>query len=207
MSIVDYASLQASVASWIHRTDLTALIPDFIMLAESNMQGDLNARAMEARTTLTCTPGLGLASRLVTLPNDMLEMRRLLVVDADPAGVLKYKSPDQLVADNPNLLSAGRPVDFTVIAGSIELSPPPDSAYPLELIYQQRIPSLSTGNPTNWLILQNPSIYLWGTLLAAMPFTQDDARLNTFSTLYAKAKETINSVDWYSGSTMTVRAR
>ena len=207
MAIVDYASLQSSVASWLHRTDLAAMIPDFIMLAEQRMNGDLDARSMEVRITLVCTPGPTLAARIVPLPADMLEMRRVLVVDADPAQVLEYKSPDQAVADNPYLLAAARPNAFTVIGASMELSPTPDKAYPLELIYQQRIPSLSSTNTTNWAIQQNPSIYLWGALLAASPFTQDDERLAVYERKYQEAKETINSIDWYSGSTLRVRAR
>lgn len=207
MSITTYSELQASVASWLHRTDLTALIPDFITLAEQRMNGDLDSRSMEVRTTLTCTADGTLNARLVALPTDMLEMRRLLVVDTDPARVLEYKSPDQLVADNLYLLSAAKPDSFTVVGTNIELSPPPDSAYPLELVYKQRIPALSNSNTTNWVLTQNPSIYLWGALLAASPFTQDDERMPIYERKYQEAKETINSIDWYSGSTLRVRAR
>lgn len=207
MSIVDYASLQTSVAAWIHRTDLAALIPDFIMLAEQRMNGDLDSRSQEARVTLTCAPGTTLAARLVALPTDMLEMRRLLVVDADPATVLEYKSPDQLVADNPYLLTPRKPSSFTIIGANIELASPPDQTYPLELIYQQRIPPLTSINTTNWVITSNPALYLFGALLAASPYTQDDSRLGVFETEYKKAVETTNSIDWYSGSTMRVKAR
>ena len=200
--ITDYASLQASVASWLHRTDLAAVIPDFIMLAEQRMNGDLDARSMEARTTLACTPG----ARLVTLPTDMLEMRRVMLVDSDPAQVLEYKSPDQLIADNPYITAASRPSCFAVIGANMELSPTPDKAYAMELVYQQRIPPLTTLAPTNWVLQQNPSIYLFGSLLAASPFTQDDARMPIYERKYQEAKETINSIEWYSGSTMRVRA-
>lgn len=207
MSIATYSDLQTAVASWLHRTDLTALIPDFIMLAEQRMNGDFDSRSMEVRTTLTCTPGSTLTARLVALPTDMLEMRRLSVVDADPAQVLEYKSPDQLVADNSYLLTASRPDSFTVIGGNIELSPPPDQAYPLELIYQQRIPPLSVSNTTNWVLANYPNAYLFGTLAASAPFTQDDERAVVFERKYQEAKVVINSIDWYSGSTLRVRAR
>jgi hypothetical protein len=207
MSITSYSELQTAVANWLHRTDLTTLIPDFIMLAEQRMNGDFKSRSMEARTTLTCTPGTTLTARLVALPTDMLEMRRLAVVDTDPARVLEYKSPDQMMQDNAYLLSAAKPENFTVIGANIELSPPPDAAYPLELIYQQRIPALSVSNTTNWVLANYPNAYLFGALVAAAPFTQDDERLAVFEKKYQEAKETINSVDWYSGSTMRVRPR
>ena len=203
MAITTYTELQASVASWLHRTDLAALIPDFITLAEQSMNGDLDTRSMEVRATLTCVANV----RTVALPIDMLEMKRLIVIDSDPAQVLEYKSPDQLTADNPYLTATSRPVDFTVIGANVELSPTPDKAYPLELIYQQRIPALSNVNTTNWVLQQNPAVYLFGALLAAVPFTQDDARLPVYGAKYKEAIETLNAIDWYSGSTMRVRAR
>lgn len=207
MSITTYAELQTAVASWLHRSDLTTLIPDFITLAETRMNSDLDARSMEVRTTLTCVPGATLAARLVALPTDLLEVRRVLLVDTDPATVLEYKSPDQIVADRPFLLAAARPNSFTVIGSNLELSPPPDGAYPLELIYRQRIPALTASNTTNWALTQSPNVYLFGALLSSVIFTQDESRLPVWNAQYDKAVEDINSIDWYSGSTMRVRAR
>lgn len=53
MSLIDYASLQASVATWLQRTDLTATIPDFITLFESFANRKLRVRQQEAYTLLT----------------------------------------------------------------------------------------------------------------------------------------------------------
>ena len=46
MSISTYAQLQAAVANWLHRTDLTAQIQDFIALAEARLSADIDARPM-----------------------------------------------------------------------------------------------------------------------------------------------------------------
>lgn len=203
MSITNYTELQTAVGVWLHRTDLAAMIPDFIMLAEQRMNGDLDARSMELTVALACVA----STRTVALPADMLEMRRLLLTDADPVQVLEYKSPDQMIEDNPYLSATARPLNFTIVGPNAELSPTPDKAYPMELVYQQRIPPLSGSNTTNWLLQQNPSVYLFGALLAASPFTQDDARMPVYERKYQEGVETINGIDWYSGSTMRVRAR
>jgi hypothetical protein len=203
MAITTYATLQTAIAAWLHRDDLSALVPDFITLAETTMNGDIDARSMEARTTLTASAG----SNLVTLPTDMLEMRRLTLMTSDPVRVLEYKTPEQLVADNPWLAAQAEPDSFTVIAGSIELNSTPDSAYSLELIYRQKIPALSVSNTTNWLLTANPNCYLFGSLLQAAPYIQDDARLPVWQKMYADAVDTVNSIDWYSGSGLRVRAR
>ena len=52
MPLSNYSELQASVADWINRDDLTDQIPDFITLCEASMQRRLLTFNMEATTTL-----------------------------------------------------------------------------------------------------------------------------------------------------------
>lgn len=203
MSIVDFASLSTSVANWLHRSDLALLIPDFITLAEGKLNGDLESRSMETRVTLSTVA----STRTLALPTDMLEMKRLLVTDTDPAAVMVYKSPDELVADNPFITATGRPYFFTVIGANLELAPTPDGIYPLELVYEQRIPALTASNTTNWLLTQQPNAYLFGALIESVAYTQDEARLPVWQQKYKEAVDAVNGIDWYSGSTMRVRRK
>jgi len=46
--ITDYASLQAEVAGWLARADLTSQIPTFIQLAEARFNRDVRVREMQA---------------------------------------------------------------------------------------------------------------------------------------------------------------
>ncbi|MFZ6653792.1 phage adaptor protein [Undibacterium sp. TJN19] len=200
-AITDYASLQTAVINWLHRSDLAAFVPDFIALAEGKMSSDIVARPMDVRTTLTTSTG----NAYVTLPGDMLEMNRLILM-TDPVYTLRYESPDQLSIDYPTALT-GKPSAFAVIGSQLQLAPIPDTAYTLELTYQQRIPALSSTNTTNWLLTAFPNVYLYAALCAAQPFIMNDARIPTFERLYMQGIEAINSIDWYSGSTMRVRAR
>ena len=199
--ITDYSSLKTTLATWMHRSDLTAQIPDFIALAEAKFSTDLDARDMEARVVLTLTHG----DAYLDLPADMLEMRRLMVL-TNPTQTLKYATPDQIAADYP-LDSQGKPLVFSVIGGKLQLAPVPDSDYPIELTYKQRIPALYDANPTNWLLTKWPNAYLYGALCAAQPYIMNDSRLVTFQSLYKEAVNGINEIDWYSGSTLQVRAR
>ena len=205
MALSTYTDLQASIASWLHRTDLTAVIPDFVALAEARLNGDLKSRSMEARVTLTCVPGSTVAARYVALPNDMLEMKRLTLM-TEPAVALEYYSPDQIVDDSSFLLSAGMPKVFTVVGSNLELAPPPDSNYSLELVYIQKIPPLAS-NATNWLLTANPNAYLFASLVASTDYTQNDSRKPIWESKYQEAIQTTNSIDWYSGSTMRVKSR
>lgn len=201
MSITNYSELQAAMASWLNRGDLSANIIDFITLAEAQLSTDLKTRLMEAKVTLSTVAG----TKTVALPTDMLEMRRLQVVGTYNQP-LSYRSPDELSIDYASNMSA-QPIVFTVVGGNIELAPIPDAVYSLELTYQQRIPALSVSNTTNWLLTNWPNAYLYASLMASAPFIMSDARLATWAQLYQQAVDGINSVDWYSGSTMKVRSR
>lgn len=201
MSITTYTELQASVANWLNRSDLSAQIPDFITIAESNLSADLNSRSMETKTNLATVAGIS----TVALPSNMVEMHRLQIISSTNT-VLAYRSADEIAADY-NANTTGSPAVFTVIGGNIELAPIPDAIYTLELVYKQRIPALSAINPTNWLLTAWPDCYLFGALVAARAYINDPQTMQVIEHLYAKAASNVNSVDWYSGSTMRVRAR
>ena len=44
MALANYTDLLASIAGWLNRTDLTAVIPDFVTLAEARIARDLRLR-------------------------------------------------------------------------------------------------------------------------------------------------------------------
>lgn len=201
MALSTFADLKTSLASWLHRADLAAQIPDFIALAETQLNADLTSRSMEASVTLTATAG----SPTLALPNDLLDIKRLQVLGGFNR-VLIYRSADEIAQDNP-LGRSGMPEVFTVQGANLELAPIPDSDYSLELVYYQRIPALSDSNTSNWLLTICPNAYLYGALLAAQPYLINDERIAVFQSLYRQAVDGLNLVDWYSGSTMRVRAR
>ena len=53
MSLTNYTDLTAGVANWLSRSDLTALIPDFITLFEAEANRRLRVRQQEATVILT----------------------------------------------------------------------------------------------------------------------------------------------------------
>lgn len=201
MSLSTYSELKAEIASWLNRSDLTATIPTLIQLAEVQLNADLTSRFMEVKASLPVTAG----DSTVDLPTDLLDVKRLQVVGS-PNRVLIYRSPDEIAQDNAANMT-GMPETFSVFGNTLELAPIPESDCTLELLYYQKIPALSDTNTTNWLLTNWPNAYLFGALLAAQPFLMNDERIPVFQTMYRQAVDGLNVVDWYSGSTMRVRAR
>jgi hypothetical protein len=201
MALSTYAELQASIAGWAHRTDLTAMIPDFIRMAEVKMTEDLNSREMETTSTLTTTTG----SAYVTLPIDFKLVKRLVLVD-DPNRVLKYAAPEVLTEDYPNS-GTDESILYTIIGSQLQLAPIPDSNYDLSLTYERTIPALSDSNTTNWLLTRSPNAYLFGSLMMAAPYCRDDPRIAVWQQFYLDAINGINLTDWHNGASMRIRAR
>src|SRR4051812_33674109 len=70
MALGTYQELRASIASWLMRSDMDAVIPDLITLAETRLNDTLRVAAMETRAFLDLSDA-GEAN----LPDDFLEAR------------------------------------------------------------------------------------------------------------------------------------
>lgn len=187
MALSTYAELQTSIASWLQRADLTARIPDFITLAESQLSTDLDTYWQVARATCSTTAD----DQYITLPDDVLQIKGLLLTNGDTTKPLKLLSLTALSSTYTDG-SAGLPVAYAQVGNQLKIGPIPDAIYTMELIYKQRIPALADNNTTNWLLTNFPNAYLWASLLAAQPFIINDPRLATFGQLYT---QTINSAN------------
>jgi hypothetical protein len=57
------------------------------------------------------------------------------------------------------------------------------------------IPALSTSTTTNFLLEAAPDVYLYGTLVAAVPFLRGDERVQAFEQLFQNAMDEYRRAD------------
>jgi len=206
MALTTYTELKASLADWLNRTDLTSAIADFISLAEAQMERQLRTRQMIVRATAS----FAAAAEYGTVPDDFLETKSIKL-DTNPVTSLSFQTieaMDQL--SNTTYLSSGKPLYFTVVGNQFRLLPIPDGAYTAELVYYAKLTKLSSTVATNFLLTQAPDVYLYGSLLQAAPYLQDDARISVWSSLYAAGLEQLQVADdrgSTSGGALLARAR
>lgn len=195
----DYTWLQATVARWIRRSDLTADIPNFIQLAELRISGDLTARLQTNVTTLSTTAG----APTVTLPSDLNSVRTL----ANPNyGTLAYLTPEAFDARYTDQ-TPGLPRHYTILGSVARLGPAPDAVYALECVYLADVaPLASAVGGVNWLITQHPEVYLAATMCEACTFVRDTAQLQIWEAKYEAAVTSLNKTDWNAPGALTVRA-
>ena len=180
MAITTYAELQTAVGNWLMRSDLTTAIPDFITLSEAQMQRDLRDHyKLEKRSEVTLT------DRYTALPTDFMEPKRLYITGANRAlePITASEMQDKRYSSEDN---AGDACSYTLTGGEIEIYPSP-SGGTLEMTYIGRLPALSDSNTSNWVLDEAPDAYLYGSLLQAAPYLDQDERLVTWTALYQKA--------------------
>lgn len=202
MALATYSDLKASVASTLHRTDLTTQIPDFVTLAEAQMRRRLRTAKMVTRTTLSVN------AQYVDAPSDFDGIKTLDLA-TDPVTPLKFLSDDMMTEELARNPGTGKPRFFSIVGVQFRFLPVPDTTYTADLGYYQNVPALSDSATTNWVLTGHPDAYLYGTLLQAALWLRDDARAGTWSGLFETAVNDITAQDERAnyGLPLTMRRR
>lgn len=201
MAFTSYSDLKTTVANYLARSDLTSVIPDFIQLAEERLRRDLRIRQMLVVATATTTSG----DSTLGLPSDFLEMRDIHL-QTTPRTSVSYLSPNAFYA-KARVTDSGKPVNYTVLASELQFAPIPDTAYQAQMLYYAKPPLLSDTNSSNVFLANCPDALLYAALGEAEPYLMNDARLQTWATLYDRAINAINIADQaseYGGQPMTM---
>ena len=158
MSITTYTELQAAVSSWLHRSDLGAVLPDFITLTEEKFNRRLRVRQME----LALAPAF-ITDDLVTIPANVVGVKSLWLSGYE-ATPLKAQSLEHVVASDRNGLATayawqGATWRFNGTGTAVG-------------VLYRTVPPLAS-NATNWLLTLAPSAYLFGALSESFIWAKD----------------------------------
>lgn len=193
MAIGNYTQLLAAIANYLARDDLTSAIPDFVTLAEAKFNRTLFHPRMETRATLTVNT-LATDPEFLDLPSDFQTIRgvRLSGVTGKPR--LNFLTQTQMEDYRYSIDNiVAQPTYFSILGSQLELAPTPGEDYDVEVIYRATIPALAS-NSTNWLLTAAPDVYLYGTLLEAMPYIENDSRVGLWATGLQTVMEQLNSL-------------
>lgn len=190
-TFVNYTGLQAAVADWAERPDLSGNVPDFIQLAETKLQ-----RRFKSVTSLSAgnpTNWLLTGYPDVYLYGSLVELAAYIGDDIKAAGWKAALNESLALIRYPD--SASNFTNYTGLQATIaDWLERPDLATEVpnfirlaESVLQRKfsdLTSLSAGSPTNWLLTSYPDIYLYASLLESAPYLKDDARLQMWRAEY-----------------------
>jgi hypothetical protein len=156
MSISTYSELKTAIAGWLHRSDLTSVLADFVTLSESKFNRRLRTRQQE--TAFSGTP----TSYEIAIPSDLAAVRKLW--RTSDRWELIQRPIDTLTFLQEGGQSTGFAItDAFVFDGTSEVGG----------IYFAKVTALSDAAPTNWLLTAYPDLYLWAGLAEAAFYSKD----------------------------------
>jgi hypothetical protein len=209
-----YSGLQASIADFLNRGDLTAAIPDFIVIAEAQMHRRFVGRQRQGlpipRRLITRDAAFAVAdaAEYIDVPSDFVGPLEFVLTTATPNPIfLDYLDEGNL----QDWASAGGQTDlpparYTVTGSQFRINPVADQAYTASLTYIQRLAALSASNEaTNWILQDYPDAYLYGALTQSAPYLKDDARASTWGQLFTDALDGICNADPMPADMSTLR--
>lgn len=198
MSITTYSELKTAVANWLHRSDLTDRIPEFIALAESRMSRDLaKTRELILRTTTAAT------TEYHALPSDF-QAAVSLVVDTADGKRLNYMPTDQISQKYPNTPS-GIPEVFDIVGQYFRIVPVNTNGYTINVTYRAKVPALTDVATTNYILTTHPDLYLWASRLEAADYCGDDRKFQRAQVGYGEVLRSVNRMSFMAGSNPAVR--
>ena len=195
----DYAWLLDVVPRRLHRDDLGEDLPDFVMLAENRINGDLRAQLQDAVATLATTEG----AQFIALPPSILSIKSLTIPGHGP---IDYLAPAQFNTEYARTAAGGKPRHYTQIGSALYFGPTPGEALNLSAVVRSTVPALADSAGTNWLIEQHPEVYLAATMCEALLHIRDYPNHAIWDAKYLTAIAALDNNDWESVGTLSLRA-
>ncbi len=180
-SFADFDSLLDTISRWLDRPDLVSDIPDFVYLAESELQRDCHFRLSDATTTGTTVAD----QEYIDLPSDYVEARHFRF-DEDQLPPLDVRSWTE-VSHLKKFHSGGHTRAGVIHGDRIYVGPVP-GAVAFTFFYKAGISHLSASNQSNFILTEYPDALFYGSLKHSAPFLGADERLAVWLSFYEPAK-------------------
>lgn len=178
--ITDYGTLQTAVITRSNRTDMTALVPDFIRRAHDIIVGEV---VMAADLTLD--------DNTIALPTGFREALSLWLVNRPWIQVCEASS----IQMQTLIGSSGRPAVFRIDGTDLILYPSPEQTYAGKLIYRLVRDFFADDEATNAILTRYPSVYLYGAMAELGRQIMDDTMTDRYEGMFRNEIARINQVE------------
>lgn len=186
-----YATLQADIADYLHRTDLTAVIPAFIRTAESGIFRELQIKETETSVTGVTVDGYAV------LPTDFGSVSKVSVTYGGSARVLDY-----IALSEVSTTVTAVPGYYSFENGNLRIWGTDDGqAY--TLYYIPKFSNLSDITTTNWLLDNAADLYLYAACLEAARYTKDDGEIARLTPIVGGLTESVRRFSERTGKPLT----
>ena len=192
--VMTYDSLVLDIQQYLERIDAATLakIPLFIMLCEQKLAADIKFLGNLTVNASTMTIGANVIDKPARW-RKTVSMNITVAGERQPVLLRKYEYlreywPNATTTDVPKYYCD---YDYTHWL----VAPTPALAYEFEVLYYERAQPLDSSNQTNWFTQYAPQAMLYGSLLQAMPYLKNDARLPLWKSEYDEIVRVLKGED------------
>ncbi len=188
MPITTHAELLTAVSDYIGgRSDLGSVDDDFVVLCEARLNHGnydvggfstppLRARRMQTRASVAVTTEYTDISSL-----NFLEPIYAKLTSTNPDKHLKALPQAMFDTQCPSS-SSGEPIYYSIFGDELRIGPV--QSVTVELGHYRTIPPLVSTDP-NWLLTDNPGVYLYGALLEAAIYIDEPEDIQKFGRIFS----------------------
>jgi hypothetical protein len=180
--VTSYATLQTAIGDWLARSDLTSFLPNFVQTFEE----DFYREPLNWASWMESTLSVSISSGVAAVPADYLGLK-IAYISGQTSPPLKRISLDQLYQRYPRSLGTGQAVYISRNGANFEFGPEASDGTLAGTYYAKPTLLRSDADGVNWLITNAPDLCLYGSLLAATPFLQNDKRIGVWQSMYDRA--------------------
>lgn len=192
--VMTYDSLVLDIQQYLERLDdaTIAKIPTFIMLCEQKLAADIKFLGNLTVNTSAMVQGQNIIDKPARW-RKTVSMNVTVAGERKPVLLRKYEYireywPNPTSEDVPKFYCD---YDYTHWL----VGPTPDAAYNFEVLYYERTQPLDSSNQTNWFTQYAPQALLYGSLLQAMPYLKNDARIPVWKAEYDEIVRVLKGED------------
>lgn len=192
MALDNYSNLKAAVQRLDGSNDLSDILDDCILLAETEMYNNdrVPLRCKEMLNNAVTSTGV---SDAVALPTRFVEFKSINLNLSGSIEELQYTTPEGL----KKTTTVGRPRYFTIRNTVMQFDRTPDSSYGMTWLYMAKTTALDSTNTTNDILTNYPNIYLFGCLWAVNLYNAEEEKANFYYQQFLRAIKGANK-NWES---------
>lgn len=181
----------------------------FVLMAEARINRTLKVTEQTHRVYTRTRKG----KEFYSLPEDFNGMRVVHfntgAVDKEYSATMQlhYVTPEQMVDMQESAYSEQQKY-YTILNNQLQLHQPLPNGGTIEMVMYRKVPPLSESNPSNWMSIDNPDIYLAGVSAEIEMFVKNYDAAKLWDDRMTRAIEELKDNDAtnrWSGNTMVMR--
>lgn len=192
--VTSYSTLATAVQAYLGRDDVGVSAGNLDYLCAEAEQ-EMNARLRTRRMMTSVTPTVS-AAGVVTLPTSWGGWVRFVARDGTSEWDLDLIAPEKTTEVSSLYGDEGVPKAL-ITGATTQIWPYTNGEYTFTAIYYLRVPELSSGAATNWVITNYPMAYVYGCLAAARGLVKDDspAAMSRFDMWDRRFKRVLDQIE------------